>query len=165
MSYVHYQSIAALTSHLISYLEAFLFRVKLQRYSYTEDRHTITGWSIVRDPRTKEMVYEVKFKRLATETSMELVLRRPYSDEIEDYKEYKRLRRFMREKQDRGAAKTKTEMAVPALMVSSDGASESDIAYRCGNSDGDGDGDGDLWFLSSSSGGEALESEDDTEVM
>lgn len=60
-------------------------------------RHRITGWSIYRSLTTKDMIYEIKFERLSTETSMDLVLRRPFADEIEDYKEYKRLRQLHRE--------------------------------------------------------------------
>ena len=63
------------------------------------------------------MVYEVNFKRLASEQSMDVVLRRPYSDELEDYREYKRLRNLAREKQEKGSTS-------PLLTFSSDGAGE-----------------------------------------
>ena len=52
---------------------------------------------------------------------MDLVLRRPYSDEIEDYREYKRIRDVMRfAKKD--TAKGKKEIAPPTVTFSSDGA-------------------------------------------
>ena len=69
------------------------------------------------------MVYEVKFKRLPSELSMDLVLRRPFSDEVEDYREYKRLRSIMRSNQEE-AAKAKKEATTPALTVSTDGTVE-----------------------------------------
>ena len=65
------------------------------------------------------MVYEIKFKRLATELSMDLVLRRPYLDEVEDYKEYKRIRQVYRDREV--ATRAKKRATMPVLTVSSDG--------------------------------------------
>lgn len=65
------------------------------------------------------MVYEVKFKRLASEPGMDVVLRRPYSDEVEDYKEYKRMRQIVRDQQEE-AAKAKNGAIMPAVTISRD---------------------------------------------
>lgn len=75
------------------------------------------------NPKKREMVYEINFKRLASEPSMEIVLRRPFSDEIEDYREYKRLRQVVRSTQEE-ALKVKKQVTFPTLKVSSDGTTE-----------------------------------------
>ena len=49
----------------------------------------MTGWSIVPEPNSKLFVYEIKFKRLSSEVSMEKVCTRPWAEEVEDYQEYK----------------------------------------------------------------------------
>ena len=59
-------------------------------------RHRVVGWSISRDVKTEEIVYLIKFQRLPSEPGMETVLCRPWSDEVEDYLEYKRIRREQR---------------------------------------------------------------------
>lgn len=66
------------------------------------------------------MVYDIHFKRLPIEPSMDLIMRRPYADEIEDYKEYKRLRQVYRDKAASGA-KAKKYATTPILKVSMDG--------------------------------------------
>lgn len=68
-------------------------------------------------------MYEIHFKRLASEISMDIVLRRPYSDEIEDYREYKRIRQAARLAQEQ-TAKVKRETTSPIVTISSDGASD-----------------------------------------
>lgn len=50
---------------------------------------------------------------------MDTVLCRPWSDEVEDYVEYKRIRKQYRDKQNAPASQTST-----ALTISSDGAFE-----------------------------------------
>ena len=72
----------------------------------------------------KETVYDIHFKRLASEVSMDLVLRRPYSDEIEDYREYKRIRQAARLAQEQ-AVKAKMEAATSTFTISSDGVFDS----------------------------------------
>lgn len=57
----------------------------------------MTGWSVAKDPKTGKLEYEIQFKRLNSELSMDVVLRRPFSDEVEDYREYKRLRQAARD--------------------------------------------------------------------
>ncbi|KAF7189105.1 hypothetical protein HII31_09527 [Pseudocercospora fuligena] len=78
--------------------------------------HKVTGWTIKHDNKTNQMVYIVNFQRLASESSMELVLKRPWSDEIEDYTEYKRIRNLQRGKQ-KAASK-------PVLTLATDGINE-----------------------------------------
>ena len=73
------------------------------------------------DAKTKEMVYLISFKRLPDQPSMDLVLRRPWIEEIEDYREYKRLRQLAREKHAE-AAKAKSASTGPTVTVSMDGA-------------------------------------------
>ena len=83
-------------------------------------RHVVTGWSIAPNDKTKEMMYEIRLQRLASEPSMDLVMRRPYSDEVEDYKEFKRLRQLARERQEEGT-KAQKDAAAPKLAVFVDG--------------------------------------------
>ncbi|KXT04541.1 hypothetical protein AC578_8663 [Pseudocercospora eumusae] len=78
--------------------------------------HKVTGWTIKHDNKTNRMVYIVNFQRLASESSMELVLKRPWSDEIEDYTEYKRVRNLQRER----SKATPT----PVLTLATDGINE-----------------------------------------
>lgn len=76
-------------------------------------RHKVTGWTVKTDPKTAETVYLITFKRLPNEVSMDTVLSRPYTDEVEDYIEYKRLRHVHREKQKADSK--------PPLQFSADG--------------------------------------------
>ena len=69
--------------------------------------------------KQKQPVYEVKFKRLASELGMDVVLRRPYSDEVEDYQEYKRLRQMARDQQDETM-----KARQPAVTVAQDDGSD-----------------------------------------
>ena len=91
-------------------------------------RHRIIGWAIRPDAKSKAMIFEIKFERLASELSMDIVLRRPFSDEVEDYKEFKRQRQMIRDKQE-DAARAKAEASRPALTVSIDGTAEGDTAH------------------------------------
>lgn len=63
------------------------------------------------------MVYEINFKRLKNEVPMVAVLRRPYADEVEDYKEYKRMRQVVRDAREHTAAAQMRP--TPTLTVSS----------------------------------------------
>ncbi|KAF2216261.1 hypothetical protein CERZMDRAFT_81401 [Cercospora zeae-maydis SCOH1-5] len=56
-----------------------------------EGLYQIVGWSLKFDKKSNETVYTVNLKRLAGQVDFETVLARPWSDELEDYKEYKRL--------------------------------------------------------------------------
>ncbi|KAK5166703.1 uncharacterized protein LTR77_008247 [Saxophila tyrrhenica] len=84
--------------------------------------HVVVGWSISASPKTKRPVYEIQFKRLDSELKMSIVLRRPFADELEDYREYKRLRQAMRESRHENAT---PRIEVPLLEVSLDGSSGS----------------------------------------
>lgn len=87
-------------------------------------RHKVTGWSIKTNPKTKRMDYEIHFKRLASQPKMTEVLRRPWTEEIEDYKEYKRLRRLAQEKQAAIAKAKTTATKAPAVTISADGTTD-----------------------------------------
>ncbi|KAF2162122.1 hypothetical protein M409DRAFT_27502 [Zasmidium cellare ATCC 36951] len=76
--------------------------------------HKVMGWTIKTDPKTSETVFLITFKRLPNEVSMDTVLSRPFTDEVEDYTEYKRLRHVHREKQK--------ESSAPGLQFSADGS-------------------------------------------
>ena len=69
------------------------------------------------------MVYETHFRRLASEPSMEIVLRRPFSDEIEDYREYKRIRHAVRLAQHEASGAERGGV-LPSVNVSCDGTFE-----------------------------------------
>ncbi|KAH9822002.1 hypothetical protein Tdes44962_MAKER04899 [Teratosphaeria destructans] len=66
--------------------------------------HKVTAWSIRQDRKTKEHIYDITFTRLSTEPSMEsIVLCRPWAEEVEDYKQYKRLRQLARSAQHKAS--------------------------------------------------------------
>ena len=65
-----------------------------------------------KDNKTGEVVFLVTFMRLPNQTPMEEVLARPWSDEVEDYAEYKRLRQL---------AKEEKPGLKPAVTVQTDG--------------------------------------------
>lgn len=54
---------------------------------------------------------------------MDVVLRRPFADEVEDYKEYKRLRQMHRE-QNAGVGNSRGEVAGSARVPPTDGAAD-----------------------------------------
>ncbi|KAJ8607834.1 hypothetical protein MRB53_040027 [Persea americana] len=54
--------------------------------------YRVVGWAIRFDRKSKETIYDIQFERLPTETPMEIVLRRPLTDEVEDYKAYVKMR-------------------------------------------------------------------------
>ena len=62
----------------------------------------------------------ISFKRLADQPSMDEVLRRPWIEEVEDYREYKRLRQLAREKASEAAA-AKVATNNPTVILSTDG--------------------------------------------
>lgn len=69
-------------------------------------RHRVAGWSIKPSPNKKTVHYDFTFKRLPTETDMQIVLTRPSAEEADDYQEYKRLRQLAREQQVKPAKNT-----------------------------------------------------------
>lgn len=58
--------------------------------------YKVISWSITFDSKIGNWNYDIDFRRLQTEADMSAVLRRPYEDEVDDYKEYKRLRQLAR---------------------------------------------------------------------
>lgn len=66
------------------------------------------------------MIYDISFKRLPSESSMDAVLERPYVEEVEDYSRYKRLKKDVKDQQENAAKKVAE--ARPGVVVSgSDG--------------------------------------------
>lgn len=84
--------------------------------------------------KNQKMVYDIQFKRLSGEPSMDVVLRRPFSDEIEDYREYKRIRQDMKLNQQ--VSKSKGKAMGPTVTFSSDGAQEDMDGYFSDLEDG-----------------------------
>lgn len=66
------------------------------------------------------MVYDITFQRLSSESSMDLVLQRPWTEEAEDYARYKRFKKDAREKRHE-AARNIVETRPGFLLSSSDG--------------------------------------------
>lgn len=75
------------------------------------------------------MIYEVKFERLASEISMDAVLRRPFADEVEDYKEYRRLRQLYRG-QGIELGRPRSDAVRPNQNRETDGAADGEDAQR-----------------------------------
>jgi hypothetical protein len=71
------------------------------------------------------MVYDITFKRLSSESSMEAVLLRPSTEEVEDYAKYKRHKKSAREKRQE-AVETKPG---DLLVSGSDGTTEARFAW------------------------------------
>jgi hypothetical protein len=67
------------------------------------------------------MVYDITFKRLSSESSMEAVLQRPWTEEVEDYAKYKRLKRSAREKRQEAERKAMEMKPGAAVVSGSDG--------------------------------------------
>ncbi|KAK3725463.1 hypothetical protein LTR37_000433 [Vermiconidia calcicola] len=84
--------------------------------------HVVTGWSIVKTPNSKAMVYEITFKRLPSKPSQDVILRRPFSDEVEDYKEYNFIREAVRAQQEEAARARK--VVSPPTIIAPDGTVE-----------------------------------------
>ncbi|GAB7361818.1 hypothetical protein MBLNU230_g1860t1 [Neophaeotheca triangularis] len=57
--------------------------------------YKVISWRIKFEPTTKTMSYDITFQRLPMQASMEAVLARPMTEEAEDYREYKRIRKQM----------------------------------------------------------------------
>ncbi|OCK79687.1 hypothetical protein K432DRAFT_60095 [Lepidopterella palustris CBS 459.81] len=81
--------------------------------------HRVAGWVIRAvlpsdtNHKMDELIFEIKFEREDTgQASMEEVMRHPLANEIDDYAEYKRLRRLQRE-----AMRMKSVSAKPALEL------------------------------------------------
>lgn len=55
--------------------------------------YKVAGWSIKFDKKTKQTRYDIDFERHSTSPSMEDVLNRPSTDEIEDFLAFEKLSR------------------------------------------------------------------------
>ncbi|KAI7532972.1 hypothetical protein KC331_g13306 [Hortaea werneckii] len=84
--------------------------------------HKVSGWTVRTDPQSKQVVYEISFTRLASEPSMNQVQRRPFAEEVEDYKEYKRLRDLHRKRQ---SSENKPKIATSGDAIYEDVTAES----------------------------------------
>lgn len=91
--------------------------------------YKVTSWSIVRDPTTKQLVYDIAFKRLATESSIDTVFQRPWTEEVEDYGRYKRLKRGARERRLE-AARLASQSHPGVVVTASDGTTDDPWAVR-----------------------------------
>lgn len=59
--------------------------------------YKVSGWRITQDPTTKKVVYHISFDRLPSEPPMGPILNRPSAEELDDYREYKRIRKETRQ--------------------------------------------------------------------
>ncbi|KAI6868063.1 hypothetical protein KC343_g11870 [Hortaea werneckii] len=84
--------------------------------------HKVSGWTVRTDQLSKQIVYEITFTRLASEPSMTQVQRRPFAEEVEDYKEYKRLRDVHRKKQ---SSEKPPKIAISGDAIYEDATAES----------------------------------------
>jgi hypothetical protein len=75
------------------------------------------------------MVYDITFKRLTSESSMEAVLQRPWTEEIEDYARYKRLKRSAREKRQEIERRAMEAKPGDLVVTGSDGTTEARYAW------------------------------------
>jgi hypothetical protein len=66
------------------------------------------------------MVYDITFQRLSSESSMDAVLQRPWTEEAEDYARYKRFKKDARAKRQE-AARQISETRPGFLSSGSDG--------------------------------------------
>lgn len=87
-------------------------------------RHKVTGWTLKKETKTNEIALVITFKRLASEPSMDSVLCRPWSDEVEDYVEYKRIRKQFHDSQNDAMRLKPT-----ASAISTDGACDGAVLW------------------------------------
>jgi hypothetical protein len=59
--------------------------------------YKVTGWRITQDSKTKAIHYDISFDRLPSEPPIGPVLEHPNMEELDDYREYKRIRKEIRE--------------------------------------------------------------------
>jgi hypothetical protein len=59
--------------------------------------YKVTGWRIIQDPKTKAIHYDISFDRLPSEPPIGPVLEHPNMEELDDYREYKRVRKEIRQ--------------------------------------------------------------------
>ena len=59
--------------------------------------YKVSGWRITQDPKTKAIHYDIAFDRLPSEPPIGPVLEHPNMEELDDYREYKRIRKEIRQ--------------------------------------------------------------------
>ena len=59
-------------------------------------RYKVSGWRVVQDQRTQAVVYHIFFTRLPSELPLLPIINRPKAEELDDYQEYKRIRKEVR---------------------------------------------------------------------
>ncbi|KAI4730620.1 hypothetical protein E4T49_01520 [Aureobasidium sp. EXF-10728] len=59
--------------------------------------YKVSGWRIIQDPKTKAIHYYISFDRLPSEPPLGPVLEHPTAEELDDYREYKRIRKEIRQ--------------------------------------------------------------------
>lgn len=91
-------------------------------------RYKVASWSISHDARTDRLHYDITFKRLPNEAPIDAVLVRPWAEEIEDYREYKRLRQAAKAKVVENEAPVTDHRK--ASVISTDGAEEVEDWYK-----------------------------------
>lgn len=89
----------------------------------TQHRFVVVGWSIKTDEKSKQILYQIDFKRIANQLGMDVVLRRPFTDEVEDYKEYKRIRQAQHDSHAQAPRRTRGG-GNPIIVGPSDGTTE-----------------------------------------
>lgn len=80
-------------------------------------RHKTVAWSVVRDRITGAWTYNITLQRLPDQEPMEKVLRRPWAEEIEDYREFKRLRKEVKDKQVAAKLEAKPSIKIGMDLV------------------------------------------------
>lgn len=78
--------------------------------------YKITGWSIHQDKPKQTVVYHISFERLKSEPDIAAVLERPTAEEVEDYREYKRMRHAVPVKPGKLA-----KMGIPDFLLTPEG--------------------------------------------
>jgi len=59
--------------------------------------YKVSGWRITQDPKTKAIHYDISFDRLPSEPPIGPALEHPNMEELDDYREYKRIRKEIRQ--------------------------------------------------------------------
>ncbi|CAD0095890.1 unnamed protein product [Aureobasidium vineae] len=59
--------------------------------------YKVSGWRIIQDPKTKAVHYYISFDRLPSEPPLGPILEHPNAEELDDYREYKRIRKEIRQ--------------------------------------------------------------------
>lgn len=84
-------------------------------------------WTVKQNAGKAGWSYEIDFQRLETETPMSSVLLHPSAEEVDDYKEYKRIRKDRQQWHNpfHRAKPLKEDSKGPAIQISKDASGES----------------------------------------